>query len=206
VGTWEGGNVGRSEATAPEPGDEALACFGSGASRRSPVLRFEDLRVWQSARRLARGIYRAARTQALKDDYALREQMKRAVVSIGSNIAEGYERGTRKQHIEGCYLAKGSAGELRSQLITAHDVGLLDERAFAWLYKVCEQCSQQLAMYVARLQRTQSRIRGSKYTSPDAKRRFRSAEGESQPSGNSSPSHVPTFPPSHSSGATDEPI
>jgi len=211
VGKWERGKVGKSETAAPLGSEPAHP--DHDACDHSRVTRFEDLRVWQSARRLARGIYRASRTQLLKDDYVLREQMKRAVVSIGSNIAEGYERGTRKQHIEGRYLAKGSAGELRSQILTARDVGLLDERTFTWLYSVCEQCSRQLAMYIAHLQRTQARIRGTKYAgqtlsraSSDAERHPESSssppshlpEGSSRP-----PSHLPTLPPSHSSGVID---
>lgn len=90
--------------------------------------------------------------------------MKRAAVSIASNIAEGYERGTRKQQIESCYYAKGSAGELRSQVVTAHDAGLIDETARTWLLERCERCSRQLAAYIAHLQRTSTRIPGLKHS------------------------------------------
>ncbi len=93
-------------------------------------------------------------------------QMKRAAVSISSNIAEGYERGTRKQHIEACYVAKGSAGELRSQVMVAHDVGLLDEAAFAWLMEHCDKVSRHLANYLRHLQRSQRTIPGMKYVAP----------------------------------------
>lgn len=129
--------------------------------------RFEDLQVWQSARELARGVYRAAAGQRLRDDWALANQMKRAVVSIGSNIAEGFERGTRKQQIEACYIAKGSAGELRSQVITAHDVGLIDKRAYNWLHERCETCSRQLQAYIRYLRRSRKDLPGPKYFDPD---------------------------------------
>ncbi len=145
VGTWEGGNVGTAR--------------GARA-----VSRFEDLEVWQTARELARGVYRAAQTQKLAREPVLRNQMLRAVVSIPSNIAEGYERGTRKQHVEFCYIAKGSAGELRSQVILAHDVGLLNETAFTWLMEYCDKVSRQLANYLKHLQRSQAAIRGNKFT------------------------------------------
>ena len=83
----------------------------SGPRRsRSAVQRFEDLRVWQAGRELVKGVYRATRTQALKSDPGLIDQMTRAAVSITSNIAEGYERGSRVQIIEFCFYAKGSAG------------------------------------------------------------------------------------------------
>ena len=146
MGTWEGGNVGTGQ-------------------RAAPAKRFEQLEVWQTARELAKGIYRAARTQKLAREPVLRSQMLRAVVSISSNIAEGYERGTRKQQIEFCYLVKGSAGELRSQLILAHDSELLRQQAFDWLLDRCDKCSRQLANYVQHLQRSQERIRGTKFAS-----------------------------------------
>ena len=130
--------------------------------------RFEDLKVWQAARELARGVYRAAHTQKLGQDWALANQMKRAVVSIGSNIAEGFEKGTRKQQIEACYTAKGSAGELRSQVVTAHDVGLIDKRAYNWLYAQCEACSRQLQAYIGYLRKTRKDLPGPKYFDPDA--------------------------------------
>jgi four helix bundle protein len=144
VGTWEGGNVGTD-------------------ARPRPVRRFEDLDVWQTARQLAMGVYRAARTQALRSDSSLKDQMKRSAVSISSNIAEGYERGTRKQHIEFCYTAKGSAGEPRSQVIVAHDTDLLTDEAFKWLMEHCEKCSSQLARYLLHLQKSQGSIRGVKF-------------------------------------------
>lgn len=145
---------------------------GTSADRAGPeergtahraVRRFEELEVWQTARELARGVYRAARTQGVGRDPVLINQMKRAAISISSNIAEGHERGTRRQQIEFCYVAKGSAGELRSQIIIAHDVELLDARAFRWLSEQCEKCSRQLARYLSHLQRSQNTLRGLKY-------------------------------------------
>lgn len=127
------------------------------------VDRFEDLEVWRTARALTKGVYQAVRTQNLGTDHALSNQMKRAAVSIGSNIAEGFERGTRKQLLEACYIAKGSAGELRSQVITAWDVGLLDQRAYEWLFANCEQCSKQLYKFIKHLRNTREKLPGSKY-------------------------------------------
>jgi four helix bundle protein len=127
------------------------------------VKRFEDLRVWQLARELTRGVYRACTTQRLRKDEALAGQMRRSAISIVSNIAEGYERGTRKQQIEACYLARGSAGELRAQILIAHDLGLLDDNAFKWLHERAESVSRMLSQYIAYLKRSESAIRGDKY-------------------------------------------
>ena len=128
------------------------------------VRRFEELEVWKTARELTKGVYRAVESQKLGSDYALTNQMKRAAVSIGSNIAEGIERGTRKQQIEACYIAKGSAGELRSQIITAHDVDLIDEQAYDWLLERCESCSRQLQGYIRHLRDTRDKYPGPKYS------------------------------------------
>ncbi len=127
------------------------------------VRRFEDLQVWHTARELVRGVYRACEKQNLRRDHVLVDQMKRAVVSIGSNIAEGFERGTRRQHLEFCYIAKGSAGELRSQIIHAHDVGLLDAVAYEWLLNTAEQCSRQLQGYIRHLRSSRVALPGPKY-------------------------------------------
>lgn len=130
--------------------------------------RFEDLEVWQTARDLARGVYRAAETQKLHGDRPLSDQMKRAAISIGSNIAEGFERGTRRQQLEFCYVAKGSAGELRSQIITAHDVGLLDTGAYDWLLAKCESCSRRLQLYIRHLRHTAKSMPGPKFLNSPA--------------------------------------
>jgi four helix bundle protein len=134
------------------------------------VARFEDLEVWQTARELTKGVYRAARSQCLSQDRALADQMKRAAISIGSNIAEGFERGTRKQQLEFCYVAKGSAGELRSQIISTHDIELLDERAYVWLLGVCEKCARQLQAYIKHLRRTQKVYPGPKFAEQSGER------------------------------------
>lgn len=137
--------------------------MGTEQPRNEIVRRFEDLSVWQTGRDLVRGIYRASKSQPLGRDYAMADQMKRSAISICSNIAEGYERGSRKQQIDACFTAKGSAGELRAQVILASDVELIDKPAFDWLLERCDKCSRQLAMYIRHLQQTEPRIRGLKH-------------------------------------------
>ena len=91
---------------------------------------FESLEVWKRSSRLAVTTY-----QTLKDcrDYGLKDQMTRAAVSIPSNIAEGYERGTNKEFIRYLNIAKGSAGELRTQLYIAKEIGIITKEAMAEL-------------------------------------------------------------------------
>jgi four helix bundle protein len=83
---------------------------------------FHDLEVWREAKALAVEVYRA--TDTLKD-FSLRDQLRRAAVSVPSNIAEGDERDTDKEAVRFFFIAKGSLAELRTQLEIATDVGLL---------------------------------------------------------------------------------
>ncbi len=123
--------------------------------------------MWQTARELARGVYRAAESQKLARDRVLADQMRRAAISVVSNVAEGFERGTRKQQIEFVYVAKGSVAELRAQVLVASDVGLLDATASQWLLERREACSRQLQGYVEHLRRTSRRYPGPKYRTAD---------------------------------------
>ncbi len=134
------------------------------ARKRSPIQRFEDLQVWQASRELVKWVYHAARTQPLKRDPSLVDQMQRAAVSVSSNLAEGHERGSRVQYVEYCFIAKGSAGELRSQVINAHDVGLLDDNAYAYLYERCLDVSRLLGGYIKHLLESCAKVPGSKFT------------------------------------------
>jgi four helix bundle protein len=98
-----------------------------------PVPPFESLRVWHDARRLTSRIYTVTRTGPFAQDWSLRDQIRRASVSVMSNIAEGYERGGRKEFLHFLRIAKGSAAEIRSQLYAAEDVGYLQSALAAEL-------------------------------------------------------------------------
>ena len=87
------------------------------------IERFEKMDVWQQARTIAKNVYVASRQGEFARDFGLRDQIQRAAVSIMSNIAEGFERGTNKEFIQFLFIAKGSAGEVRSQLYVAFDLG-----------------------------------------------------------------------------------
>ena len=89
-----------------------------------PYQSFENLQVWKRACRLATAVYESL---AECRDFGLKDQMTRAAVSIASNIAEGYERGTNKEFGRFVNIAKGSAAELRTQAYIANQIGALDE-------------------------------------------------------------------------------
>lgn len=89
------------------------------------IVKFEDLLVWQEGMNLAEEIYKI--THEMKD-YALLNQMRRAAVSIPSNIAEGFERNSNKEFIQFLFIAKGSCGELRTQIQISGRVGFVEKK------------------------------------------------------------------------------
>jgi four helix bundle protein len=94
------------------------------------VKRFEDLEIWQEARTLAVMIYRATAKGNFVKDFGLKDQIQQAAVSIASNIAEGFERKRNKDFIKFLYYAKGSSGEVRTQLHIARDLAYLSDEDF----------------------------------------------------------------------------
>ena len=122
---------------------------------------FEDLPVWQNARELAVLVYRTTSKGQLKEDYGLKNQIQRAVVSISSNIAEGFERGSKREFIQFLYIAKGSCGELRSQLYIAKDLGYLDNSDSETLIKSASNTSKQINGFIKYLKT--SRLAGHKF-------------------------------------------
>jgi four helix bundle protein len=101
--------------------------------------RFEDLIAWQKARMLTRAIYQVTKQGAFAKDLGLSRQMQRATVSIMSNIAEGFERGGRKEFRHFLSTAQASCAEVRSQLYVAFDVGYLNEPDFLRLLAHAEE-------------------------------------------------------------------
>jgi four helix bundle protein len=109
---------------------------------------FEDLKVWQDARQLVGVIYSTSKQRAFSSDFALRDQIRRAAVSTMSNIAEGFERGTRKEFIQFLNIAKGSNGEVRSQLYVALDQKYVNESQFSILYDAAILLSKKLSVFI----------------------------------------------------------
>lgn len=91
---------------------------------------FEDIEAWKAGRALTRSVYRVTRKERFSRDFALCDQIRRAAISITSNIAEGFERNRRSELIQFLRYAKASAGEVRSQLYVALDEGYIDEATF----------------------------------------------------------------------------
>jgi four helix bundle protein len=109
---------------------------------------FEEFEVWQTAREISRRIYALSRKKPFVYDYGLKDQICRASVSIMSNIAEGYEGQTKRVFIRHLGIAKGSAGEVRSQLFIALDQNYLTDPEFHDLAEMCKKVSRQLSSLI----------------------------------------------------------
>jgi len=105
----------------------------------SKIEAFEDLIAWQKARVLSREIYRVSRNSRFAKDFSLTDQIRRAATSIMSNIAEGFERGSRSEFHQYLVVAKGSCAEVRSQLYAALDAEYVDQVQFRQLYDLAAE-------------------------------------------------------------------
>ena len=114
--------------------------------------RFEDLEVWQRAKDLTNLIYKYSTDGPFSRDFGLRDQMRRASVSIMSNIAEGFESQNQAIFVKYLGHAKGSAGELRAQLYIARDQGYITEEDFNTMFSTAEICSRQLTRFIQYLE------------------------------------------------------
>ncbi|MBZ0156062.1 MAG: four helix bundle protein [Alphaproteobacteria bacterium] len=122
---------------------------------------FEELPVWQKARELVRDIYILTGKEPFKRDFSLVDQIRRASVSVMSNISEGFERGSNAEFIQFLYVAKGSAGEVRTQLYVAFDQAYVAEGDFRKVYALCMDISGQISKFIEYLK--SSRMKGEKY-------------------------------------------
>ncbi len=107
--------------------------------------RFEDIGAWKKARELTRLIYEVTSSGDWARDFGLRDQVRRAAVSVMSNIAEGFERQTPAEFARFLTMAKGSAGEVRSQLYVAFDMEYVDQKTFLGAFRLAEATSKMLA-------------------------------------------------------------
>ncbi len=112
---------------------------------RKKIETFEDLKVWQKGIDLVKQIYLRTKEGELSKDFGLRDQLRRASVSIPTNIAEGFERYSRKEYLNFLNIAKGSAGEVRSLLRVALEVGYLDQPTYTQLSNQAIELSRMLS-------------------------------------------------------------
>ena len=110
---------------------------------------FKGLKVWQKAKDLAVFLYKVTGSGQFAKDYGLKDQIRRAAVSIPSNIAEGDERQTDKEAIRYFYVAKGSSAEVLTQAIISYEIGYVDKRYFNEIENRCIEISSMLARLIS---------------------------------------------------------
>jgi four helix bundle protein len=118
----------------------------------SGITRFEEIQTWQTARELTKTIYSLTNEPGLNRDFGLRDQFRRAIVSVMSNIAEGFESRTDVQFINYLGMARASAGEVRAQLYSVLDQGYISEEKFKESYALAEKCARQIAKFISYLE------------------------------------------------------
>ena len=122
---------------------------------------FEDLGIWQDARKLCKEIFLITEKDTFSRDFKLRDQIRTSSGSVMDNIAEGFERNGNKEFIQFLSIAKGSCGECRSQSYRAFDYGYIDQKILNELIHKTITLSKQISGFISYLKR--SNFKGSKY-------------------------------------------
>jgi four helix bundle protein len=115
------------------------------------ILRFEEIESWKLARELTNLVYALTQQSAFAKDFGLRDQIRRAAVSVMCNIAEGFESRTDSQFVNFLGMARASAGEVRSQLYIAFDQKYISDEQFKAAFGLAEQCAQKISGFMAYL-------------------------------------------------------
>lgn len=125
------------------------------------IRRFEDLEIWQLARKLSQQIILISKTTDLKNDYRFKDQIKASSGSVMDNIAEGFERDGNLEFRQFLSIAKGSAGETRSQSYRLFDSEYISEEQLNNLVIECESLSKRIANFISYLNKKD--FKGNKF-------------------------------------------
>jgi four helix bundle protein len=116
--------------------------------------RFEELIFWQRSRELTQLVYSYTRTGKFRIDFGLRDQIQRSSVSVMSNIAEGFGRGSNKEFIQFLFIAKGSLAEVVSQLYVALDQDYIDRSKFTAAYEKAVEVARLIAAFISSVEKS----------------------------------------------------
>ena len=130
------------------------------------IKRFEDLEIWQLAIELSNEIYDIIMNTDLKSDFALRNQIDRSAMSVSDNIAEGFEREGNREFIQFLSIAKGSCGEVRSQLYKLKNRLYIEDKKFEELKNKTELTTKKISSFMNYLKNTD--YKGNKFQEPEA--------------------------------------
>ena len=118
----------------------------------SAITRFEEIESWKTARQLTNSVYAHTNQAGFNRDFGLRDQIRRASVSVMSNIAEGFESRTDMQFINFLGMGRASAGEVRAQLYIALDQKYITDEQFQETFAVAQTCARQIANFIKYLE------------------------------------------------------
>jgi len=125
------------------------------------ITKFEDLEIWQEARKLTKEVYQISKETDLKQDFRFKEQIKAASGSVMDNIAEGFERDGNLEFRQFLSIAKGSAGETRSQIYRLFDYEYISEEKFIELKNNYENLSGKIKNFITYLNKKD--FKGNKF-------------------------------------------
>ncbi len=131
----------------------------------STIMRFEDIKTWQKARKLVSLVYKSTKTGGLARDFALRDQLRRASVSIMTNIAEGFARKSNKEFANFLNFSIGSAVEVQSLLYVAFDLGYLTQNQFDLLFSESVEITRMAKTFAKYLRSTTAKSKKSNHGS-----------------------------------------
>jgi len=112
---------------------------------------FKEIKVWQKAHLISLEIYKLTNTTELAKDFGLKDQMRRCSVSVSSNIAEGYERGGKKEFIRYLVIAKASNTELRSQLLLSRDLNYISSEKYNMIEEQLIEVNKMISGFIGYL-------------------------------------------------------
>ena len=119
-----------------------MATVDSSINRGAKIVQFTDLVAWQKAHKLYVGVHETTKTFPSDEKYGLTDQIRRAALSVTSNIAEGFGRSTDNDTVHFYFMARGSLYEVMNQLIAARDIGVLEKTGFDSLYKESQEAKR----------------------------------------------------------------
>lgn len=125
----------------------------------SQIKRFEDIQAWQKARELVKEVYTISNSDRFAKDFGLRDQIRRAAVSIMLNVAEGFARKTNREFVQFLVIAHGSAAEVQSALYVALDQKYLGEPEFNNLYGLADDTAKMILGFINYLRKADNSVR-----------------------------------------------
>ncbi len=130
------------------------------------ITKFEELNVWKLSLKITKLIYDATATKEFVRDFGLKDQLRRAIVSVSSNIAEGFEKNNNNEFIRYLKIAKGSVGEVRNQFFVAKEVGYITEDKFNMINDLLLSLAKQIGSFISYLEKTRKLSKLAKLAKP----------------------------------------